>query len=160
MEISVYSLSAISNQGEPVSFEKFRGKVLLVVNTASQCGFTPHYKGLQALYQKYQSRGLEIIAFPCDQFGHQEPGSDEEIANFCTTQYKVTFPLMQKANVNGADAHPVYQFLKSQAGGILGDAIKWNFTKFLVSVDGTTVKRYAPTTTPESLEKDIEKLLA
>jgi glutathione peroxidase len=159
MEPSIYKLSAISNQGEAVPFEQFRGKVLLVVNTASQCGFTPHYRGLQDLYQKYQSRGLEIIAFPCDQFGHQEPGSDEEIANFCSTQYKVTFPIMQKTDVNGSGANPVYQFLKSQAGGILGDAIKWNFTKFIVSPDGSFIKRYAPTATPVSLEKDIEKLL-
>jgi len=160
MSAEIYNLSATSNQGESVAFEQFRGKVLLIVNTASQCGFTPQYKGLEELYQKYHEQGLVILGFPCDQFGHQEPGTDEEIANFCSTKYDITFPLMSKIEVNGASAHPVYKFLKSEAGGILGDGIKWNFTKFLVSRDGQEIRRFAPTTAPQALEKDITELLA
>lgn len=154
-----YELSAVSGQGETISFERFRGKVVLIVNVASQCGFTPQYKGLEALYRKYHDQGFELIGFPCDQFGQQEPGSDEEIAQFCSTQYDVTFPLMKKSEVNGPHAHAVYQYLKSQAGGILGDGIKWNFTKFLVSADGQKVERYAPMTTPEAIEGDIKAAL-
>jgi glutathione peroxidase len=159
MQDSIYSLSANSNVGQPVAFEQFRGQVLLIVNVASQCGFTPQYTGLEALYQKYHAQGLQILGFPCNQFGHQEPGDAQEIATFCSTTYNITFPLMQKIDVNGAQAHPVYQYLKSQAGGILGDGIKWNFTKFLISADGKTIKRYAPTTTPEGLTQDIEAML-
>ena len=160
MSAEIYNLSATSNQGESVAFEQFRGKVLLIVNTASQCGFTPQYKGLEELYQKYHEQGLMILGFPCDQFGHQEPGTDEEIANFCSTKYDITFPLMSKIEVNGASAHPVYKFLKSEAGGILGDGIKWNFTKFLVSRNGQEIRRFAPTTTPQALEKDITEFLS
>jgi glutathione peroxidase len=159
MNSDFYQLSATSNQGTPISFEALRGKVVLIVNVASQCGFTPQYKGLQTLYQKYHDQGLEILAFPCDQFGHQEPGSDEEIARFCATTYDVSFPLMKKTEVNGPGTHPVYQYLKSRAGGILGDNIKWNFTKFLVSSDAAHIERYAPTTTPEGLETDIQRLV-
>ncbi len=160
MAAEFYALSAVSGRGETISFERFRGKVVLIVNVASQCGFTPQYKGLEALYRKYHDQGLELIGFPCDQFGHQEPGNDEEIAQFCSTTYDVTFPIMKKIEVNGAHAHAVYQYLKSQAGGILGDGIKWNFTKFLVSADGKTIERYAPMTTPEALEDDIKTSLA
>ncbi len=160
MSATIYDLSATSNRNEQISFDQYRGKVLLIVNTASQCGFTPHYAGLQKLHEKYVDRGLVVLGFPCDQFGHQEPGNDDEIATFCTTQYEVTFPIMKKSNVNGPEANEVYKFLKSQAGGILSDAIKWNFTKFLVSADGRTIKRYAPTTTPEAIDDDIQQFLA
>lgn len=155
-----YELSAESGRGETISFEQFRGKVLLIVNVASQCGFTPQYKGLEALYRKYHDQGFELLGFPCDQFGHQEPGNDEEIAQFCSTTYDVTFPIMKKIEVNGPGAHSVYQYLKSQAGGILGDGIKWNFTKFLVSADGQAIKRFAPITTPEGLEDEIKASLS
>jgi len=132
---------------------------LLIVNTASKCGFTPQYKGLQNLYEKYRDRGFEVLGFPCDQFKHQEPGSDEEIKSFCEINYGVTFPLFRKIEVNGEGAHPLFAYLKSQGPGFLTEAIKWNFTKFLVDRQGRVVKRYAPQTEPESLEKDIEKSL-
>ena len=156
----IFDFCVTTNENEAVSLEAYRGKVLLIVNTASRCGFTPQYAGLQQLYEKYRASGLEILAFPCDQFGHQEPGTDEEIATFCSTHYQVTFPLMKKVKVNGADAEPLYRFLKEKAGGILNDQIKWNFTKFLVSGDGQLIKRYAPTTTPESIEADIQQFLS
>jgi glutathione peroxidase len=136
------------------------GKVVLVVNTASKCGFTPQYDGLEALYQKYKDRGFEVMAFPCNQFGGQEPGSADEIAEFCKVNFGLSFPLMAKVEVNGADEPPLYSWLKSEAPGLMGTkSIKWNFTKFLIGRDGKVVRRYAPTDKPESLAKDIEKLL-
>ncbi len=132
---------------------------MLIVNTASQCGFTPQYKGLQELYAKYKDRGFELLAFPCDQFGHQEPGSDDEIKSFCEMNYGVEFPVFSKVDVNGDAASPVFKYLKKEKGGLLGDSIKWNFTKFLVDKQGKVVERYAPTTPPERIAGDIEKLL-
>jgi glutathione peroxidase len=157
--MSVYEFSARLGTGEERGLGEYRGKVLLVVNVASKCGFTPQYEGLQGLYQQFGSRGLEILAFPCDQFGHQEPGSDAEIATFCDSTYHVTFPVFSKIEVNGAGAHPLYTWLKAQKGGLLGSSIKWNFTKFLLGRDGEVRTRYAPTAKPESLTKDIEALL-
>ena len=160
METSIYNLSAIANNGSICDFSQYKGKVLLIVNTASKCGFTPQYKGLEALYEKYKDKGLEVIGFPCDQFAHQEPGSDEEIAQFCSMNYGVTFPIMKKIDVNGPNAHPVFQWLRKKAPGAIGDSIKWNFTKFLVAKDGTSVRRYAPTVEPEQIESDIQAALA
>jgi glutathione peroxidase len=158
--MTVYDYSAKLNDGNTKSLSDYRGRVLLVVNTASECGFTPQYKGLQDLYAKYHDKGLEILGFPCDQFGHQEPGSDDEIKSFCDFNYGVTFPLFSKIEVNGNNAHPLYKWLKSEKGGLLGDSIKWNFTKFLVDKQGTVVERFAPTTTPEKIAADIERELA
>jgi len=158
--MSFYDYSAKLNDGTKKKLGDYKGKVLLVVNTASQCGFTPQYQGLQELYAKYKKRGFEVLAFPCDQFGHQEPGSDDEIRSFCETNYGVKFPLFSKIEVNGEKAHPLYKFLKSEKGGLLGDAIKWNFTKFLVDKQGNVVERYAPLTVPERIAADIEKELA
>ena len=155
----IYDFKALNNKGAEVDFSQYEGKVLLIVNTASKCGFTPQYDGLEALYQKYKDRGLVVIGFPCDQFAHQEPGTDAEIAEFCRINHGVTFPLMSKVNVNGKDAHPVFKYLKEETKGLLGSSIKWNFTKFLISRDGSRIKRYAPTATPESFEKDIAALL-
>ena len=155
----IYDFKALNNKGAEVDFSQYEGKVLLIVNTASKCGFTPQYDGLEALYQKYKDRGLVIIGFPCDQFAHQEPGTDAEIAEFCRINHGVTFPLMSKVNVNGKDAHPIFKYLKGETRGLLGSSIKWNFTKFLISRDGARIKRYAPTATPESFEKDIAALL-
>ncbi|MBP5637752.1 MAG: glutathione peroxidase [Bacteroidales bacterium] len=155
----IYDFKALNNKGIEFDFAQFEGKVLLIVNTASKCGFTPQYDGLEALYQKYKDRGLAIVGFPCDQFAHQEPGSDEEIAEFCRINHGVTFPLMKKIDVNGPEEHPVYTYLKSAAKGTFGNAIKWNFTKFLINRDGTVIKRYAPVVTPEKMEKDIEEML-
>ena len=155
----IYDFKALNNKGAEVDFSQYEGKVLLIVNTASKCGFTPQYDGLEALYQKYKDRGLVVIGFPCDQFAHQEPGTDAEIAEFCRINHGVTFPLMSKVNVNGKDAHPVFKYLKEETKGLLGSSIKWNFTKFLISRDGSRIKRYAPTATPESFEKDIVALL-
>jgi glutathione peroxidase len=147
--------------GTAETLAKFAGKTLLVVNVASKCGFTPQYSGLEALWRKYRDRGLVVLGFPCDQFGHQEPGSEEEIAAFCSRTYGVTFPMFAKVEVNGAGAHPLYRHLKKEAPGLLGtEAIKWNFTKFLVAPGGKTVTRYAPNDSPESLESAIEKMLA
>ena len=146
--------------GSETDLSPFAGKVLLIVNTASKCGFTPQYAGLEALYRKYEDRGFAVLAFPCNQFGAQEPGDAEEIASFCSLTYDVTFPVFAKVDVNGADAAPLFRHLKSAAKGVLGsEAIKWNFTKFLVDRDGNVVERYAPTTTPEAIEQDIEGLL-
>ena len=156
---SIYNYKALDNRGNEVDFKQFEGKVLLIVNTASKCGFTPQYDGLEALYQKYKDRGLVVIGFPCDQFAHQEPGSNEEIAEFCRINHGVTFPLMAKVEVNGENAHPIYKYLKSEAKGTFGNAIKWNFTKFLVSRNGLRIKRFSPTTTPASLDADIAELL-
>lgn len=155
----IYDFKALNNKGAEVDFSQYEGKVLLIVNTASKCGFTPQYDGLEALYQKYKDRGLVIIGFPCDQFAHQEPGTDAEIAEFCRINHGVTFPLMSKVNVNGKDAHPIFKYLKGETRGLLGSSIKWNFTKFLISRDGSRIRRYAPTATPESFEKDIVALL-
>ncbi|GAC1501763.1 MAG: glutathione peroxidase [Chamaesiphon sp.] len=157
---SIYDVSATSIDGTSVSFNTYKDKVLLIVNTASQCGFTPQYQGLQALYDKYANQGLVILGFPCNQFGQQEPGNLDQIQSFCETRFGVSFPLFQKIEVNGSHAHPLYQYLKKAAPGIFGtEAIKWNFTKFLVAQNGTVVKRYPPMTKPEELEKDIQALL-
>ncbi len=155
----IYDYKALDNKGNEVNFASFEGKVLMIVNTASKCGFTPQYDGLEALYQKYKDQGLIIIGFPCDQFAHQEPGTNEEIAEFCRINHGVTFPLMSKIEVNGKNAHPIYQYLKSAAKGTLGNAIKWNFTKFLISRDGTEIERFAPTTTPEAMKEKVMALL-
>ena len=147
--------------GQPVSLANHRGKVLLVVNTASACGFTPQFSGLEALWQAYRDKGLVVIGFPSNQFGHQDPGSNDEIAAFCSENYGVTFPMMAKVDVKGADAHPLFKWLTDQAPGLLGTKfIKWNFTKFLVGRDGQVIKRYAPTDKPEDLEADIAAALA
>ena len=158
--MTIYDNEARLSTGETKSIADYRGKVLLIVNVASNCGFTPQYQALQSLYARYNPRGLEILAFPCDQFAHQEPGSDAEIRSFCETNYGVTFPLFAKIDVNGARTDPLFAFLKSQKGGLLGSAIKWNFTKFLVNRQGDVVGRFAPTTTPESLSGQIETELA
>lgn len=147
--------------GAPVSLGEYRGKVLLIVNVASQCGFTPQYQGLEALYRKHTSEGLEVLGFPCNQFGAQEPGSAEEIQRFCSAKYDVTFPLFAKIEVNGENAHPLYRWLKSKAKGVLGtESIKWNFTKFLLDRRGNVVERYAPATAPEQIEPEIVRLLS
>ncbi len=158
--MGIYDLSAKLNSGKETKLSVYKGKVLLIVNTASQCGFTPQYKALQQLYSKYHDRGFELLAFPCDQFGHQEPGDDAEIKDFCEMNYGVEFPLFSKIDVNGDGTHPLYKFLKSQKGGLLSDSIKWNFTKFLVDKKGNVVERYAPMTPPERIAPDIEKQLA
>jgi glutathione peroxidase len=158
--MSVFDGVVKSASGEDVPLSNYRGKALLIVNTASRCGYTPQYEGLQKLYRKYRDRGFEILAFPCNQFGAQEPGSDSEIQEFCRLNYSVEFPVFAKIEVNGAGAHPLYVWLKSAAPGILGtEAIKWNFTKFLVARDGVKVERFAPQDKPETLEKAIEKAL-
>jgi glutathione peroxidase len=158
--VSLYEYSAKLNNGKDKKLSAYKGKVLLVVNTASKCGFTPQYKGLQSLYERYKDQGFEVLGFPCDQFGHQEPGSDHEIASFCELNYGVDFPLFSKIEVNGGNAHPIYKFLKSEKGGLLSDAIKWNFTKFLIDKQGNVVDRYAPITAPETIARDIERELA
>ena len=157
--MSIYDYKVKGKQGEEVSLKEYEGKVLLIVNTATGCGFTPQFDGLQDLYEKYQEKGFEILDFPCNQFGHQAPGTEEEIQEFCTLKYKTTFPLFAKVEVNGKNEEPLFRYLKSQEGGFLGDDIKWNFTKFLVSRDGTVVDRFAPITKPESIEDKILKLL-
>lgn len=159
MSQSVYDFSVTSNSGSETTLGSYRAKVLLIVNTASNCGFTPQYKGLEALHQKYKDKGLVILGFPCDQFAHQEPGSNAEIAQFCQRNYGVSFPLMSKIDVNGKNAHPLFVYLRKQAPGVIGDAVKWNFTKFLLTEDGSKVKRFAPATEPEKLEKDLEQAL-
>ena len=177
----IYDYKAQNNKGVEVDFAQFEGKVLMIVNTASKCGFTPQYDGLEALYQKYKDQGFVIVGFPCDQFAHQEPGSDEQIAEFCRINHGVTFPLMKKVDVNGSNAHPVFEYLKSSAPveeykGLKAKAthamlkgisksvekdsdILWNFTKFLINRDGTIVKRFPPVTTPEEMEGDIKAML-
>lgn len=157
--MSVYDYKVTNNKGEEVSLEQYKGKVLLIVNTATGCGFTPQYEGLEKIYQEYKDKGFEILDFPCNQFGSQAPGSDEEINQFCTLKYNTTFPRFKKINVNGVDESPLYTYLKSQKGGLFTPNIKWNFTKFLVNREGAVVGRYAPTETPEQLKEDIEKLL-
>lgn len=158
---TAYDFSAKTIDGAEQPLSGYKGKVLLVVNTASKCGFTPQYAGLETLWNKYQDQGLVVMGFPCDQFGHQEPGNEEEIKNFCSLSYDVSFPLFAKVEVNGSDAHPLYQWLKKEKSGLLGiSAIKWNFTKFLIDRQGNVIKRYAPTDKPESIEKDIIAALA
>ena len=177
----IYDFKALNNKGLDFDFAQFEGKVLMIVNTASKCGFTPQYDGLEALYQKYKDQGLVIVGFPCDQFAHQEPGSDEQIAEFCRINHGVTFPLMKKVDVNGPNAHPIFEYLKSAAPveeykGLKAKAthamlkgisksvekesdILWNFTKFLIGRDGTIVKRFPPVTTPEGMEDEIKAML-
>ena len=158
---TIYDFKALNNKGEEVDFADYQGKVLLIVNTASKCGFTPQYDGLEALWKKYKDQGLVVIGFPCDQFAHQEPGTDEEIAEFCRLNHGVTFPLMKKIEVNGEGAHPIYKYLKSETKGFLGSgAIKWNFSKFLISRDGKKIERYAPTVKPEALDAKVAAMLA
>ncbi len=157
---SIYDFEAQRINGTPVPLSEFKGKAMLVVNTASACGFTPQFAGLEALHKQYADRGLVVLGFPCNQFGAQDSGTNDEIAGFCQMNYGVTFPMMEKIKVNGSDAHPLYQWLTKEAPGLLGtQSIKWNFTKFLVNKEGQVVKRYAPTDTPASLAKDIEALL-
>jgi glutathione peroxidase len=158
---NIYDFKADGLNGVPVDLDTYRGKVLLIVNTASNCGFTPQYKGLEEVYQQFKAKGVEVLGFPCNQFGAQEPGAAAEIGAFCEKNYGVTFPLFAKIDVNGSAAHPLFKHLKSAAPGLMGtEAIKWNFTKFLVKKDGTVYKRYAPQTEPKELMLDIEKLLA
>ena len=158
---SLYDITVDDIHGKPVKLARYKGKVLLIVNTASECGFTPQYKGLEQLYGKLHGKGLEVLGFPCNQFGEQEPGDEKAIEQFCELNYGVTFPLFAKVDVNGANASPLYKHLKSAKKGLLGsEAIKWNFTKFLVDRDGNVVERYAPKTEPKDLEADVKKLLA
>jgi glutathione peroxidase len=156
---SIYDFMATSLAGEDVSLKRFEGQVLLIVNTASACGFTPQYKGLEALQKAYGSRGFSVLGFPCNQFGRQEPGNAAQIEQFCSTNYAVSFPMFDKIEVNGDRAHPLYRYLKGEKSGLLGPSIKWNFTKFLIDRSGRVVARHAPTTTPEALTKEIEALL-
>ena len=157
--MSVYDFTMKDVDGNQVSLADYKGKVLLIVNTATGCGFTPQYKGLEELYNKYQAQGFEILDFPCNQFGNQAPGTESEIVSFCQLNYGVSFKQFAKIEVNGANEAPLYTYLKKQKGGLLGSAIKWNFTKFLVDRDGNVVDRFAPTDTPEKLEKKIAALL-
>ncbi len=154
-----FDLSFTSNRGEEVDLSQYAGRPVLVVNTASKCGFTPQYQGLQELHEELKDQGLVVLGFPCDQFANQEPGDDEQIEEFCQINYGVDFPLSTKVKVNGSDTHPVFEFVKSRTKGMLGSSVKWNFTKFLVAADGTTVTRYSPTTEPSDIRADIEALL-
>ena len=159
--MTIYDFSAKSITGEEISLDRYRGQVLLIVNTASACGFTPQYEGLETLYRRYRDRGFAVLGFPCNQFGAQEPGGEGEIAAFCKTQFDVDFPMFAKIDVNGENAHPLFRYLKTEKAGILGSGIiKWNFTKFLIGRDGEPVARFAPTTKPEEIIDDIEKALA
>ena len=157
--MALYDISVKQRDGKEVSLKDYEGKVLLIVNTATGCGFTPQYTGLQELYNKYKDKGFEILDFPCNQFLHQAPGSDEEIHKFCTGRFVITFPQFAKINVNGKDESPLYTFLKEQKGGTIGTNIKWNFTKFLVAKDGTVLERFAPTVTPEKIDSYIAEAL-
>jgi glutathione peroxidase len=160
-ELSIGDFDAETIDGKPVKLSKYQGKVLLIVNTASQCGFTPQFKGLEGLWRNYQDQGLVVVGFPSNQFGAQDPGSNDEIASFCELNYGVSFPMMAKVDVNGANAHPLYKWLTKEAPGLLGSkSIKWNFTKFLVGRDGRVLHRYAPQDAPEKLSRDIEAALA
>ncbi len=157
MADSIYQFTVKNNKGEDINLAQYQGKVLLIVNTASKCGFTPQYDGLQALYDEFSREDFEVLAFPCDQFGHQEPGDDQQIEQFCSMNFGVKFPLFKKLEVNGKNAAPIFDYLKSEAPGLMGSkSIKWNFTKFLIGKDGQPVKRYAPNTKPESIKSDIE----
>lgn len=158
--MTVYNYEVTTISGEDKSLADYRGNVLLIVNTASKCGFTPQYEGLQQLYDKYQQDGFEILGFPSNQFMNQEPGSDDEISSFCQLNYGVTFPMFSKIDVNGKNAHPLFQFLTKEAPGVLTDQVKWNFTKFLIDKEGNVLKRYAPKTKPEEIEADIQAALA
>jgi len=155
----VYDFTAKSLAGEDVPLKQFEGTVLLIVNTASQCGFTPQYQGLEALHRELSPRGFAVLGFPCNQFGGQEPGDAKQIADFCESKYEISFPLFGKIDVNGGNAHPLYNYLKREKSGLLGSSIKWNFTKFLVDRAGQVVARHAPTATPQGLKKEIEALL-
>lgn len=157
--MGIYEFTMRDSFGDDIPFSTYEGKVLLIVNTASKCGFTPQFQGLQALYDEYQEKGLDILGFPCNQFAGQDPGTNEEIRSFCQINYGVTFPIFEKIKVNGKDAAPLYQYLKKQKSGALGSRISWNFTKFLVDRQGNVVGRYAPDVKPEDLKADIEKLL-
>lgn len=160
MSDNIYQFEMPLSSGETKSMQEYAGQVLLIVNTASKCGFTPQYDGLQSVFDEYKERGFQVLGFPCDQFGHQEPGSDSEIEQFCSLNFNVNFPLFKKSDVNGAKTSGLYQYLKSEAPGLLGSkSIKWNFTKFLVNKEGKVVGRYAPNAKPESIKKDIEALL-
>lgn len=157
---SIYDFSANTIDGNQQSLGAYKGQTLLIVNVASKCGFTPQYTGLEALYKKYHAQGLVVLGFPCDQFGHQEPGNEAEIKNFCSLTYAVSFPLFAKIDVNGENTHPLYKFLKNAGKGFLGtESVKWNFTKFLVDKNGHVTKRYAPTDTPEKIDKELALLL-
>lgn len=161
MEQHFYDFSALTLQGKEVGMDTYKGKVILVVNTASKCGLTPQFEGLEKLYREYKDKGLVILGFPCNQFANQEPGSEKDIAEGCLINYGVTFPMFSKVDVNGENAHPIYKYLKSKLkGGIFGSSIKWNFAKFLLNKEGKPYKRYSPTTAPDKLIKDIENLLA
>ena len=158
--MSLYDIDLTTIDGKPASMAKYKDRVLLVVNVASKCGYTPQYAGLEALYRKYKRRGLTVLGFPCDQFGHQEPGDEDAIKAFCSLTYDVTFPMFAKIDVNGPGAHPLYRHLKAARKGLLGtEAVKWNFTKFLVGRNGRVLRRYAPTDTPEAIESDLIPLL-
>ena len=158
--MSLYDIDLTTIDGKPASMAKYKDRVLLVVNVASKCGYTPQYAGLEALYRKYKKRGLTVLGFPCDQFGHQEPGDEDAIKAFCSLTYDVTFPMFAKIDVNGPGAHPLYRHLKAARKGLLGtEAVKWNFTKFLVGRNGRVLRRYAPTDTPEAIESDLIPLL-
>ena len=158
--MTLYDFKVTTIDEKETDLKNHQNQVLLIVNVASQCGFTPQYKGLEALYQKYKTKGFSVLGFPCNQFGGQEPGGEKEIKDFCELRFKTTFPMFAKINVNGPETHPLYQFLKSEAKGILGtEAVKWNFTKFLVDSKGKVIRRYAPNTEPQAIEGDIEKLL-
>ncbi|CAH1217243.1 Hydroperoxy fatty acid reductase gpx1 [Paenibacillus auburnensis] len=158
--MSIYDFEANTLRGQEESLSKYKGKVLLVVNTASKCGFTPQYKGLQEVYDKFKDRGFEVLGFPSNQFAGQEPGESEDIAEFCEINYGVTFPMYEKVDVKGDDAHPLFKYLSKEAPGVLGSkSVKWNFTKFLVDQEGRVLKRFAPQTTPDQIEADIAKLL-
>ena len=158
--MDLYDFEVNKIDGTPTKIQAFKGKVLLIVNTASNCGFTPQYDGLESLYERYKDSGLEILGFPCNQFGYQEKGSNDEIRSFCKVKFGIKFPMFEKIKVNGKNAHPLYRYLKEKAPGILGSKkIKWNFTKFLVSKNGEVIKRYAPNITPEKIEADIKEAL-
>lgn len=158
--MSFYDFEVTTLRGKEESLSKYKGKVLLVVNTASKCGFTPQYKGLQEMYEKYKDRGFEVLGFPSNQFAGQEPGDNDEIAEYCQVNYGVTFPMFEKIDVKGDEAHPLFKYLSEEAPGVLGSkSVKWNFTKFLIDQEGRVLKRYAPKTTPEQIESDISKLL-
>ncbi|MGY6521292.1 MAG: glutathione peroxidase [Mongoliitalea sp.] len=160
MSTKFYEFTAKTLQGKDVSMEEFKGKTILVVNTASQCGLTPQYEGLEKLYEKYKDKGLVILGFPCNQFGNQEPGDESSIASGCVLNYGVTFPMFAKIEVNGPNTHPIFKYLKERLGGFLGSRIKWNFTKFLLDEQGRPLKRYAPITKPDQIEKDLVKLFS
>jgi glutathione peroxidase len=158
--MNLYDISVTTIDGKPTTLADFRGQVLLIVNVASRCGFTPQYAGLETLYQEFKNRGFSVLGFPCNQFAHQEPGDDAEIKLFCSTKYNVSFPMFAKIEVNGDKTHPLYQFLRAEKKGLLGsEAIKWNFTKFLIDRQGEVVARFAPITSPDAIKSDIEKLL-